>query len=120
MFLRHPKNAEDATKAAFLAYLERDLTLDVAKLPHDLLRFAWEASKRQEEFPSTGTPRSRKLEEAVLSLPAEGRAIFILTCVMGFDALDVGTILECPVQKVRDTRTQALRELRRLGSSEIV
>lgn len=114
LFLGDHPNSREATKAAFLAYVERDLELGFQKIPDDLLRFAWEASKRYgEPRPSPITP-PRDLAEAILWLPFEDRAVFIFSSVMGLNELDAGTVLEWPVQKVREKRTRAWLGLRQL------
>lgn len=114
LFLGDPSRAEEATARAFLAYVERDLDLDFGELPDDLLRFAWEAGKHYDETRPSLVANGRDLGKAILLLPFEERAVFILRSVMGMDELDVGTVLDFPLQKVRETWMRALLELRRL------
>lgn len=107
-------SAEAVTAGAFRAYTGRGLELDLAKLPEELLALAWDLSKQSTTRATKLNVNSEKLNEAILLLPLEERAVFILRSVMVIDELDAGSILGLPVAALRRTWFRAMLELRKL------
>ena len=107
-------SAEAVTAGAFRSYTGRGLELDLVKLPEELLALAWDLSKQSATREAKSNVSSEKLNEAILRLPLEERAVFILRSVMAIDELDAGSILGLPVAALRRTWFRAMLELRKL------
>lgn len=114
LLLGDETSAERVTVGAFLAYAERESELDLAKLPEELLRLAWGLGKPLAENQTKLTANNGKLSGAILQLPVEERAVFILRSVMAMDEVDAGSILSLPVATLRRTWFRAVLELRKL------
>jgi len=118
-FARHlfgdGNRAERALQEAFHTYIEWELPLDEADPPAFLFLFVLDYA-RKDAPEQTSTKQHLALPEALLSIPATERAVFILQAVMGWDDLLVGETVELPVQEVRKHMMKALRALRALMS----
>lgn len=106
--------AEAVTAGAFRAYVERDLDLDVIRVPEELLALAWDLSKQCADGHEKPTANGGPLSDAILLLPLEERAVFVLRSVLAVDELDAGSILGLPLPALRRTWFQAVRHLREL------
>lgn len=104
-------SAEAVTASAFRAYLERELDLDVLRMPEELLAFAWDLSRQCPE-PSEKPATNGSLSDAILLLPLEERAVFVLRSILAVDELDAGSILGLPLATLRRTWFRAVRHLR--------
>lgn len=118
LFLGNDAEAEKATEAGFLTYFERELDLDRVALPILLLIFALEAGKRYCASIAKRPDPPTELGEAILLLPCDERAVFILRNVVGLDELTVGEIVELPIPEVRKRWFQSLMHLRELMPKE--
>jgi hypothetical protein len=118
LFLGNDAEAEKATEAGFLTYFERELDLDRVALPILLLIFALEAGKRYCASIAKRPDPPTELGEAILLLPCDERAVFILRNIAGLDELTVGEIVELPIPEVRKRWFQSLMHLRELMPKE--
>lgn len=115
LLLGNQSSAEAVTAGAFLAYAERDLELDLVHLPDELMSLAWDLCKPMAVETETNlSASSGKLNNALLLLPAEERAVFILRNVMAMDELDAGSILGLSLAALRRAWFRAMLELRKL------
>ena len=118
LFHGDPARAEEATAEAFVNYVRRGLALDLNRLPDLLLRSAVEAAKRR------CFPRNRKalaggeVGSAILSLPCDQRAVFILRDVLEMDEETTAVATELPRQQVCELRRQSLLGVRELVSKD--
>ena len=113
-FLGDEARAQEATLEAFLAYLRRGLALDRRKLPDLLVWYALDVAK-EHCFPHR--PRaagSQNLERALLFLPCDQRAVFILRNVLGLKDRSLATATGLPPEQVRELWVRSLMGIRKL------
>ena len=114
LVLGEGSSAEAATAGAFRAYVERDLELDVVRMPEELLAFAWGLSKQCPNGGENARASGQTLRDAILLLPLEERAVFVLRSILAVDELDAGSILGLPLPALRRTWFHAVRHLTKL------
>jgi DNA-directed RNA polymerase specialized sigma24 family protein len=114
LLLGDDAGAERTCAEAFHGYLTRGLDVDLVRLPPMLLTFAIDVAKTQEVPATAATRETRTLADAVVFLPWQERAVFLLSNVMGLQDLLVGEIVEIPAQEVRRMGMSALFRLREL------
>ena len=89
LLLGDDRLAENATADAFVLFLRKGFALESRQLPSLLLRCAVSAA-RERCSPGDGPiEKTPDLRSAILSLPCEQRAVFILRCVLGLDSPSV-------------------------------
>jgi len=91
LFLGDEERADNVTLIAFLAYFRRDAAEESDRLPTPLLRTLLSAIKEQCPSPLSATTEPKGMVQALLALPCEERAVFILRTVL---KLDVETVTE--------------------------
>lgn len=113
LFLGDKKRAADATGQAFLRYVKETPDAANNQLPHGLVRLALEAAR---QVCVTPDPLSRSggvpLQEAILTLPCEQRAVFILRNVLGMDRRDVSEVTGHSLRQVSELWTRSMLTLR--------
>ena len=111
-------DGEQSCIAGFRAYVGRTLDLDLRRLPTLLFTFARDGKK-----PTYGSSRKRQRRQqapgALLLLPWQTWAVFVLRTVMQMDGLTVGEIVEIPVHEVRRFQMSALLQLRKLLGMDV-
>lgn len=86
MFLGDEKRASEVTGQAFLRFMKEAPDAAIDQLPHGLVRFALEAASQWcASLTHLGRTDGSSLREAILRLPCEQRAVFILRNVLGMD-----------------------------------
>lgn len=112
------QKAEGVAQKAFHEYLRRGLGTDPDRTPALLFTYALEAAR--ETCPASGLTlaTTSQLREAVLFLPIEERAVFVLRDVMDLDEAIVGKIIDIPIQEVGKRRIRSLLRLRQVMSEE--
>jgi hypothetical protein len=115
LLLGNKVSAETVTAQAFRGYFERDLEPELVRLPDELMALAWDLCRPiASEGQGFGNGNSEKLDAAILRLPVEERAVFILRNVMAVDELDAGSILGLSLAALRRTWFRAMVDLRKL------
>ena len=114
LFLGDERGGEEATREAFLAYFRRGLPPASNQLPIDLLRCAMDAVKDKCALADPQNATNGTLEHAILVLPCEQRAIFILRNVLRVDAVSVGAITGLGSAQVSQLWIQSLLSARKL------
>jgi len=113
LFLGSEEQAGDATVRAFTGYLREHGELEAAKLPVLLVRLALEGARGScGALVSTGSRNGDSLQQAILRLPCEQRAVFILRNVLGMDRRDVSEVTGFSLQRVSELWTRSMLTLR--------
>ena len=120
LFDGDPVRAEEATAEAFLNYLRRGFALDLDRLPDLLLRSAVDACKHRCFPRNRETLAGRDLWSAILLLPCDQRAVFILRDVLEMDEEATAVAIGLPRQQVRELRLQSLLGVRELLSKNML
>lgn len=115
LFLGDEERATDATGQAFLRYVKEIPDASNNQLPHGLVRLALEAAR---QLCVTPAPLARSgglsFQEAILMLPCEQRAAFILRSVLGLNVEAISEAMGLGSNLVRSLWFQAVLRLREL------
>jgi hypothetical protein len=109
LFVGDKDRAEKATEFAFLTYYRAGPVLDLEVVPVSLLRHALEATRSLGDGKETP---AQDLQSAILCLPFEERAVFILRGVLEFDFGKIADVTACREEQVKRTWVQGLARLR--------
>ena len=118
LFLGDDRLAEHATADAFVLYLRRGLALESRQLPSLLLRCAVSAAKERCSSGDGPIEETPDLRSAILFLPCEQRAVFILRCVLGLDSPSVAMATGLASNNVQRLWVESLLHIRGLLSKE--
>ncbi len=114
LFLGEEKDGEEAAREAFLAYFRQGLSLALDQLPVQLLRCALDAVRDKCASVEQRKATNGTLEHAILLLPCEQRAVFILRNVLCLDAAAVAVVTRLPSEQVRQLWIQSMLAVREL------
>ena len=115
IFLGSEGAAEESTSLAFVDYFrEHDRAFDMDALPPALLEAAFCAVRKRCHAVRKTSGCKETLEEAVLVLPCNQRAVFILRTVLGLDAEVASKIMGLSSGEIVTTWMAALLRLRTL------
>ena len=109
LFVGDRDRAEKATEVAFLKHYRAGPDLDLDVVPVSLLRQALQAVRSA--CGSNGIP-VQDLRTAILCLPFEERAVFILRSVLDFDFGKIAEVTACKEEQVKRAWVQGLVHLR--------
>lgn len=112
LFLGDEEGGEEATREVFLAYFRRRLPPASDQLPIDLLRCALGAVKDKCALADPQRAMNGTLEHAILLLPCEQRAVFILRNVLHEEAASVAAVTGLPFEQVRQLWIQSMLTVR--------
>lgn len=110
LYIGDTDTAETVVAQTFLQYFRFGLPLDLGHLPPDLLSLAIEESRRSGE--GGGADVDSDFEWAVLNLPPEERAVFILHGTLGLQLPAVAAITRLAFCDVCQLWMRALLQLR--------
>jgi len=114
LFLGDEKRAHDVAPEAFLAYLREGRPLERTQLPDSLLRCVLESAKHQCAPGRLPQADGKALDRALLSLPCEQRAVFILRSVLAVPDASIASATGFSPERVRKLWVQGLFQLRNL------
>lgn len=114
LFLGDEESGEAAAQEAFLAYFRQGLPLACDQLPAPLLRCALEKVKDKCALVDPRKTANGTLEHAVLLLPCEQRAVFILRNVLRVDVASVAVATGLAWEQVRRLWIQSMLGVREL------
>lgn len=114
LFLGEEKRAHDVVLEAFLAHFREAYFFELTELPASLLQCVLEAIKHQCAAPPLPHADGKTLEHAILSLPCEQRAVFILRNVLAVPQASIASATGFSSERVRELWIQALFRLRDL------
>ncbi|HEY4684346.1 MAG TPA: hypothetical protein VIH17_13990 [Candidatus Acidoferrales bacterium] len=114
LFLGDEAQAEEATAEAFLVYLRGDHALEQNHALILLLRFAVDTAQDRASPSVSRKPDDQTLKSAVLLLPCEQRAVFILRNVLRMDAASVAIATGLPCEQLRELWLRSLLAVREL------
>lgn len=114
LFLGDEQRAHDVELEAFLAYFRGGRPLELTQLPDSLLRCMLESAKHQCAPSRLQQIDGKVLEDALLCLPCEQRAVFILRNVLGVPDKSVAVATGFSPERVRELWVQGLIRLRSL------
>lgn len=113
LFLGNEERATDATAQAFAGYVRDHAELAIDKLPPLLVRLALGVTRSW--CAAHVPPASRdgdSLQGAILRLPCEQRAVFILRNVLGMDRQDVSEATGLSLQLIGELWIRSMLTLR--------
>lgn len=114
LFLGEESGAEETAAEAFLGYVRQGCALDTGKLPVLLLKCVVVAAKARCTLARASAVNGPYLRRAILALPCEQRAIFILRDVLGQDVAATAIATGLPHPQVRKLWCSALLRVREL------
>lgn len=114
LFLGDEQRAQDVTLRAFLAYFREGHPLELTQLPDSLLRCVLESAKHQCTPSRVHRADGKLLQSALLSLPCEQRAVFILRSILGVPHGSVAVAAGFSPEHVHELWVQGLMRLRNL------
>ena len=114
LFLGDEDAAGESASRAFLSYIRKGNPLDSGELPPQLVGEAIAAVKDRCATAPKANGGCRTLAEAILVLPCEQRAVFILRSVLGCGVELISVVIRMPVEQVRKVYLAALLRLREL------
>lgn len=114
LFLGDEQRAHGVTRRAFLAYFRGGHPLELTQMPDSLLRCVLESPKHQCAPSRLHQADGKALEGALLSLPCEQRAVFILRSVLAIPNKSVAVATGFPPERVKELWIQGLLRLRSL------
>lgn len=114
LFLGDEERGEATTREAFLAYFKQGFPLGFDQLPPALLRCAHDVVKDKCALVDPLKATNRALEHAILLLPCDQRAVFILRNVLNVDTPSVAVVTGLPSEQVRHLWIQSLLVVREL------
>ena len=114
IFLGDEQRAQDVALEGFLAYFRGDHPLELTQLPDPLLRCVLESARNQCAPGRLQQVDAKGLEVALLTLPCEQRAVFILRNVLGVPDKSVAIATGFTPERVRELWVQGLFRLRNL------
>lgn len=113
MFLGEEKRASEVTGQAFLRYLREGPDAASDQLPCDLIRFALGEAREWCAIPThLGRSNGSSLREAILRLPCEQRAVFILRNVLRMDRGAVSEATGLPIRRMSELWLQSMLAVR--------
>lgn len=112
LFFGDKERANEATVEAFLSYLRADFPLEAVSLPDSLLRSAVDAVRRRCSLRSPEQADGKTVESAILLLPCDQRAVFILRNVLEIPERSVAAATGLPAEQVHTLWIQALMRVR--------
>ena len=118
LLLGDDRLAENATADAFVLYLRKGLALESRQLPNLLLGCAVNAAKERCSPGNGPIQETADLKSAILSLPCEERAVFILRAVLGLDFFSVAIATGLASNKMQRLWIGSLLPIRGLLSKE--
>ena len=112
-FLGNEERATDATAQVFARYVGDHAELAIDKLPRLLVRLALGATRSwcAAQVPPTSRDGD-SLQHAILGLPCEQRAVFILRNVLGMDRQDVSEATGLSLQQIGELWIRSMLALR--------
>ncbi len=119
VFLGDEGRGEEATAEAFLVYLRGDHALEQNHALILLLRFAVDTVRDRASPSVSRKPDDQTLKSALLLLPCEQRAVFILRNVLQLDTASVAFATRLPVETVRELWFRSLMSIRELLSKDL-
>jgi DNA-directed RNA polymerase specialized sigma24 family protein len=114
LFLGDEERGQKAAREAFLAYFRQRLSLASDQLPMDLFRCALGVVRDQCALADPHKAADETLEHAILLLPCEQRAVFILRNVLNVDTVAVADVTRLPVEQVRRLWMESMLAIREL------
>lgn len=114
LFLGDEERGQKAAREAFLAYVRQRLPLASDRLPMDLLRCALGVVRDLCALADPQKAAHETLEHAILLLPCEQRAVFILRNVLNVDTVAVAVVTRLPVEQVRRLWMESMLAVREM------
>ncbi|MFQ5738743.1 MAG: RNA polymerase sigma factor [Acidobacteriota bacterium] len=114
LFLGDQRRAEDVALEGLLAYFREGHPLELTRLPDSLLRCVLEAARNQCATARLPEANRSPLESALLSLPCEQRAVFVLRSVLAVPIESVAVATGFPPERVKELWIEGLLRLRSL------
>lgn len=113
LFLGNEERALDATVQAFANYMREEARFETNKMPPRLIGLALEATHLWCALSAqpAGTD-GLSFRDAILRLPCEQRAVFILRNVLGMDRQDVSEVTGLSLQQISELWTRSMLTLR--------
>ena len=112
LFLGSAERGEAATREAFLVYVRQASVLSSGPLPAGLLRCALDAMRDRCVLADPRADTAGTLQQAILRLPCEQRAVFILRNVLRVDAASVAAMTGLRLDQVRQLWMQSMLAVR--------
>lgn len=114
LFLGDEQDGEEATRQAFLAYFRQGLPVVSDRLPVDLLRCALDAVRDKCALVDPRNATDGTLEHAILLLPCEQRAVFILRNALNVDAASVAVVTGLASEQIGQLWIRSMLAVREL------
>jgi DNA-directed RNA polymerase specialized sigma24 family protein len=118
LFFGDDTRAREAAVEVFLIYLRAENSLDQDRIPVALLRTAVKVVRDRCMVNSARKGDDRSFPSAILALPCEQRAVFILRYVLQLDTATVASVAGVVEETVRKMSFQSLLKIRELLSRE--
>lgn len=109
--------AEEAVRRAFIAYLRATESPSLQTPARELLRRVWMEMRSACNQSAVVVRPDTGLEGAILSVPCDARAVFILRNVLGLDSRETAWVLGMPAADISRLHLDAMLQIRRLWSS---
>lgn len=114
LFYGDDTRAQEATIKVFLIYLRAENSLNQDRIAVALLRIAVKVVRDRCMVSSARKADDQSFPRAILALPCEQRAVFILRYVLQLDTATVASIAGVVEETVRKVSFQALLKIREL------
>lgn len=114
LFFGDEAQAERATEQAFVAYVRGGSDLDTDGVPTALYRCVLAAVRDRCSVRASPRPNGRFPKDAILLLPCNQRAVFILRYVVGLNVGQVATVTGLSPNAVRSLAFRALMQIREI------
>ena len=113
LFLGDEERASEATGKAFLRYMREAPDAASDQLPRGLVGFALEAAREWCASPADlARSDGSSLREAILRLPCEQRAVFLLRNVLGMDRQAVSEVTGLTTRRISELWLKSMLALR--------